>query len=131
MLQGGDSETSTVGDQVTKTFSYSVTVCIAQILFLVQFSHILGRYRFCTTEVLKLNFNTFYTCDKMYQKPHKISLYDDIRIDNPALQLHFIMCPFPNQIQFGLGKNHQIIDQLFQTKSSLVWKIIVSNVEGN
>ena len=51
--------------------------------------------------------------------------------NDPALQLHFIKCPFPNQIQFGLGKNPQIIDQLFQTKSSLVWKIIVSNLEGN
>ena len=61
-----------------------------------------------------------------------------------ALQLHFIQCPFPNQIQFGLEnycvkfggklipnqiqfgleKNPQIIGKLFQTKSSLVWKII-------
>ena len=52
-------------------------------------------------------------------------------IPTSAVQLHFIMCPFPNQIQFGLEKNPQIIGKLFQTKSSLVWKIIVSNLEGN
>ena len=47
-----------------------------------------------------------------------------------ALQLHFIKCPFPNQIQIGLEKNLQIIEEHFQTKPSLVWKIIVSNFEG-
>ena len=48
-----------------------------------------------------------------------------------AVQLHFIQCPFPNQIQFGLGNYPRKIDKYFQTKSSLVWKIIVSNFEGN
>ena len=42
-----------------------------------------------------------------------------------AVQLHFIQCPFPNQIQFGLEKNLQKVDANFQTKSSLVWKLIV------
>ena len=48
-----------------------------------------------------------------------------------ALQLHFIQCPFPNQIQFGLENHLPKIYKYFQTKSSLVWKIIVSNFEGN
>ena len=58
-----------------------------------------------------------------------------------AVQLHFIQCPFPNQIQFGLEKLHQKIAYDFpnqfhfglekkidfasrriQTKFGLVWK---------
>ena len=52
-------------------------------------------------------------------------------IQDSALQLHFIQCPFPNQIKFGLENYLQKIDKYFQTKYSLVWKIIMSNFEGN
>ena len=48
-----------------------------------------------------------------------------------AVQLHFIQCPFPNQTQFGLGNYLRKIDKYFQTKSGLVWKIIMSNFDGN
>ena len=37
-----------------------------------------------------------------------------------ALLLHFIQCPFPNQIQFGLEKLHPKMRKIFQTNSSLV-----------
>ena len=39
-----------------------------------------------------------------------------------ALGLHFILCPFPNQFQFGLGKKSKFWRLVFQTNSSLVWK---------
>ena len=38
-----------------------------------------------------------------------------------ALQLDFIQCPFPNQIQFGLEKIHLKMCRIFQTNSTLVW----------
>ena len=41
-----------------------------------------------------------------------------------AVQLHFILCPFPNQFQFGLEKNSKFWRLVFQTNSSLVWKKI-------
>ena len=41
-----------------------------------------------------------------------------------ALQLHFILCPFPNQFQFGLEKKSKFWRLVFQTNSSLVWKKI-------
>ena len=52
-------------------------------------------------------------------------------LSTSVLQLHFIQCPFPNQIQFGLENHLPKIYKYFQTKSSLVWKIIMSNFEGN
>merc|ERR1711994_678366 len=64
----------------------------------------------------------------------------------PAVWLHFIQCPFPNQIQFGLEKLHPKIAynfsnqfqfglerkkidftrRNFQTKFRLVWKILMT-----
>ena len=46
-----------------------------------------------------------------------------------AATFHYVSVSKPNPVWFG--KNPQIIGKLFQTKSSLVWKIIVSNLEGN
>ena len=60
-----------------------------------------------------------------------------------AVQLHFIQCPFPNQIQFGLEKLHPKIaydfanqfkfdlerkNLILQTKFRLVWKILMTIV---
>ena len=49
-----------------------------------------------------------------------------------AVQLHFIQCPFPNQIQFGLEKLHQKIAYDFpnQFQFGLEKKLILQDADS-
>ena len=68
------------------------------------------------------------TTQYLLRQPGKKTNMKPIRKPCPrTLQLHSIQCPFPNQIQLVWKKNFKIFMIFFQTKFSLVWKIILSN----